>query len=85
MGDMRAFYEALDAIFRPSYQTKASLRSSDGSTMLTDKEAILQRRSQHFEGLFSDQRSMQEFSLAKTPQAEVKLELDDPTTHEEIK
>ena len=28
---------------------------------------------------------MQEFSLAKIPQADVKLELDDPPTREEIK
>ena len=37
--------------------------------MLTDKEAILQRWSEHFEGLFSD----------------CCTELDDPPTHEEIK
>ena len=53
--------------------------------MLTDKEAILQRWSEHFKGLFSDQRSVQESSLAKIPQVDVNLKLDDPPTHEEIK
>ena len=67
MGDMRAFYEALKDIHGPSHQTKAPLRSSDGSTLLTDKEVILQHRLEHFEGLFSDQRLMQESSLAKFP------------------
>ena len=43
MGDMRAFYKALKAIYGPSHQIQAPLRSSDGSTLLTDKEAILQR------------------------------------------
>ena len=56
-----------------------------GSTLLTDKEAILQRWSEHFEGLFSDQYSLQESSLAKIPQADVKLEFDDPPTCAEIK
>uniref|UniRef100_UPI003AF731A5 hypothetical protein n=1 Tax=Thiolapillus sp. TaxID=2017437 RepID=UPI003AF731A5 len=76
MGDMRAFYEALKAVYGPSHQIQAPLRSSDGSTLLTDKEAILQRWSEHFEGLFSDRRIVQESSLAKIPQVDVKLELD---------
>ena len=42
MGDMRAFYVALKAVFGPSRQIQAPLRSSDGCTLLTDKEAILQ-------------------------------------------
>ena len=61
------------------------LRSSDGSILLTDKEAILQRWSEHFEGLFSDRRTVQESSVAKIPQVDVKLELDDPLTREEIR
>ena len=43
MGEMRAFYEALKTVYGPSHQIQAPLRSSDGSTLLTDKEAILQR------------------------------------------
>ena len=77
MGDMRAFYEALKAICGPSRQIQAPLRSSDESTLLTDKGAILQRWSEHFEGIFSDRRTVQELSLAKIPQVDVKLELDD--------
>ena len=41
-------YEALKAIFGPSHQIQAPLCSSDGSTLLTDKEAILQRWLEHF-------------------------------------
>ena len=43
MGDMRAFHEALKAVYGPSHQIKAPLTSSDGRTLLADKEAILQR------------------------------------------
>ena len=49
MVDMRAFYDALKAIYGPSRQIQTPLRSSDGSIPLTDKEAILQRWSEHFE------------------------------------
>ena len=84
MDDMRAFYEALNAVHGPSYQIQASPCSSDERTLLTDKTAIIQRSSGHFESLFSDQRTVQESSQAKFPQANVKLELDDPPTCEEI-
>ena len=85
MGDMLAFYEALKAVHGPSHKIQAPLRSSDGSTLLTDKEAILQRWSEHFEGLFSDRCTVQESSLARIPRVDVKPELDDPPTREEIK
>ena len=85
MGEMRAFYEALKAVYGPSHQIQAPLCSSDGSILLTDKEAILQRWSEHFEGLFSGRRTVQKSSLAKIPQVDVKLELDDPPTREEIR
>ena len=85
MDDMRTFYKALKAVSGPSHQIQAPLRSSDGSTLLTDKEAILQRWSEHFEGLLSDRRTVQESSLAEIPQVDMKLELDNPPTREEIK
>ena len=85
MGDTRSIYEALKAIYGPSHQVHAPLHSSDGSTLLTGKEAIVQHWSEHFEGLFSDQHSVQESSLARIPQVDMKLELDDPPTREEIK
>ena len=81
MGDMRAFYEGLKAVYGPSHQIQAPLRSSDGSTLLTDKEAILQRWSEHFKGLFSYRHTVQESSLAQIPQVDVKLELDGPPAH----
>ena len=85
MRDMHTFYEALKAIYGPSHQIQAPLRSSNGSTLLKDKEAILQRWSEHFEGLFSDQCTVQVSSLAKIPQVDVKLELDDPPTCTQIR
>ena len=85
MGGMRAFFEAPKAVYGPSHQIQAPLRSSDGSTLLTDNEAILQRWSEHSEGLFGDRRTVHESSRAKIPQVDVKLELDDPPIREEIK
>ena len=70
MGDMCAFCEALKAVFGPPHQIQASLCSLDGSALRTDMEAILQRWLEHFEGHFSDQRTVQESSLAEIPQVD---------------
>ena len=48
MGDMHVFCEMLKAVIDPQHQIQAPLHSSDGSTLLTDKGAILQRWSEHF-------------------------------------
>ena len=53
--------------------------------LLRDKETTLQRWSEHFDDLFSDRRAVYESSLARIPQVDVKLELDDPPTREEIR
>ena len=76
--------------FRPKQTLRCicqrpSQRSLDGSTLLTDEEAILQRWSEHLEGLFNGQRTVYESSLANIPQVDVKLQLDNPPTHEESK
>ena len=63
---------------------QAPLRSLDGSTLLTGKEAIPQRWSEHFQGLFSNRSTVRESPLAKIPQVDVKLKLDDPSSREEI-
>ena len=82
---MRTFYKALKAVCGPSHQIQVCLRRLDGSSLLTDKEAILQCWSEHFEGLSSDRCTVQESSLAEIPQVDMKLELDNPPTREEIK
>ena len=84
MGDMRAFHEALKAVCGTSYQIYATLCSLDGSTLETDKEAILQRWLEHFKGLSSDQRTCRSLHWPIFPRRTLKLELD-PPTREEIK
>ena len=77
---MRAFYEPMKAVYGPSHQIQFPLLSLDGTILLTYEEAILQRCSEHVEGLFSFQRTVQESSLAKIPHMNVKLEFNDPST-----
>ena len=85
LGLTRSFFEALKAIYGPSYQTQAPVLSADRTTLHTDKESIITRWAEHFGGLFSDQRKMEDSSIEKIPVGEPKHELDKPPTVEENK
>ena len=85
LGLTRAFFEALKAIYGPSYQTQAPLLSADRATFHTDKESIMTHWTEHFGGLFSDQHKVADSSIENIPVVEPKHELDEPPTVEEIK
>ncbi|XP_069752263.1 uncharacterized protein [Narcine bancroftii] len=79
IGDFRGFYEALKAVYGPSPQVQSPLRSSDGKVLLSDKIFILNRWSEHFQPLFSANRSVQDFALLQP----LRLELDEVLTLDE--
>ena len=82
-GDNRGFYEALQVVYGPIYQVRSPLRSSDGLELLTDKTAILSRRSEHFQALFNANRTVKDSVILRIPQQPVKAELDNPPSFEE--
>ncbi|KAK6976599.1 craniofacial development protein 2 [Biomphalaria glabrata] len=83
-GDTSYFYESLRCAYGPTYQTTASLRSSDRSILFTSKADILNRWTEHYSMLFGDKRHVLEKSLANVPQKTIKEKLDDRPTSEEF-
>ncbi|GFR58504.1 hypothetical protein ElyMa_005362400 [Elysia marginata] len=59
----RRFYEALKTVYGPTRQIQSPLRSSDGQQLLTEKPDILTRWAEHFNTLFSIDRSVQDAAL----------------------
>ena len=82
-GDYRGFYEGLKKVYGPTIQVQSPLRSLDGQKLLTDKESILDRWSEHFQALFSANRTVQDTAILHIPQQTVKPELDELPTLEE--
>ena len=80
----RSFYECLKAAFGPRHQVQSPLRSSDGQTLHTDKVSILNRWSEHFQTLFSANRSVHETAMDRIPQEPELTELDVPPTYDEV-
>ena len=83
-GDYRGFYEALKAVYGPSHQVLSPLRSTDGQALLTDKVSILNRWAEHFQTLFSADRTVDDAVIQQIPQQSVKEELDEAPTLEEV-
>ena len=46
--DMKKFHDALKTIYGPKSSGATPVLSADGSTLLTDKDAILKRWAEHF-------------------------------------
>ncbi|GFO35998.1 endonuclease-reverse transcriptase [Plakobranchus ocellatus] len=83
MGDYRSFYEDLKAVYGPSHQVQSPLRSSDGLDLLTDSTSILTRWSEHFQNLFSANRTVQDTAMDRIPQLPLRDELDEIPSLEE--
>ena len=50
---MKNFFDALKTVYGPQSSGPTPLRSADGTSLLTDKEATLKRWAKHFGGVFN--------------------------------
>ena len=83
--DMKKFFDALKTIYGPQISGTSPLLSTDG-TILTDKEAILKRWAEHFDGVLNRPSSINDEAINRLPQVECNPLLDEfPTVPETIK
>lgn len=84
VGDYRGFYKALKAVYGHTHQVQSPLRGSEGQDLLTDNTSILARWSEHFQTLFSANRTVYDTAIDRVPELPLKEELDEPPTLEEL-
>ena len=81
--DMKKFFDALKTIWSPG---TTPLLSADGTSLLTDKEAILKRWAEHFDGVLNRPSSIIDEAINRLPQVECNPLLDElPTVSETVK
>ena len=81
--DMKKFHDALKTIYGPKSSGATTLLSADGNTLLTDKEAILERWAEHFNSVLNRPSSINEDAIDRLPQIECNVLLDEfPTVTE---
>ena len=81
--DMKKFHDALKTIYGPKSSGATTLLSADRNTLLTDKEAILERWAEHFNSVLNRPSSINEDAIDRLPQIESNVLLDEfPTVTE---
>ena len=84
--DMKTFFDALKTIYGPQSSRTTPLLSADGTSVLTDKEAILKRWAEHFDGVLNRPSSINDEAINRLPQVECNPLLDElPTVSETVK
>ena len=80
------FFDALKTIYGPQSLGTTPLLSADGTSLLTDKEAILKRWAEHFDGVFNRPSSINDEAINRLPEVECNPLLDElPTISETVK
>ena len=68
--DMKKFHDALKTIYDPKGSSAIPLLSADGSTLLTDKDAILKKWAEHFNSVLNRPSSVNDNAINRLPQIE---------------
>ena len=84
--DMKKFFDALKTVYGSQSSGTTPFFSEDGTSPLTDKEAILKRWAEHFDGVLNRPSSINDEAINRLPQVECNLLLDElPTVSETVK
>ena len=81
--DMKKFHDALKTIYGPKSSGATPPLSADGSSLLTDKDAILKRWAEHFNSVLNRPSSVNENTINRLPHIQCSVLLDEfPTVTE---
>ena len=78
--DMKKFFDALKTVYGPQSSGPTPLLYADGTSLLTDKEAILKRWAEQFDGVLNRPSSINDDAINRLPQMECNPLLDEPPT-----
>ena len=82
---MKNFFSDLKELYGPTKSGTSPLLSVDGKTLLTDKERVLARWAEHFDGVLNSPSSINDEAIERLPQVPTDEEMDDAPTEDEIK
>ena len=84
--DMKKFFDALKTVYGLHSSGTTPLLSADGTSLLTDKEFVLKRLAEHFDGVLNRPSSINDEAINRLLQVECNPLLDElPTASETVK
>ena len=78
--DLKKFYAGLKEVYGPTTSGASPLLSADGSTLITDKEKILERWAEHFDNVLNRPSAINNDAIDRLPQVPIDETLDAPPT-----
>lgn len=81
---LKNFYDGLKEVYGPTSAGSSHLLSADGSTLVTDKDKILERWAEHFDSVLNRPSTINDEAIDKLPQVPVEETMDAVPTLEEI-
>ena len=83
---MKKFFDSLKTVYGPQSSGTTPHLNADGTSLLTDKEAILKRWTEHFDSVLNRPSSIHDDAINRLPQVECNLLLGEfPTVSETVK
>ena len=82
--NMKNFYDGLKEVYGPTTSGSSPLLSADGSTLISDKEKILERWAEHFDSILNCPSTISGEAINQLPQNPFDETLDAVPTFEEI-
>ena len=83
--DSKRLYDAVKAVYGPQSSSTSPLLNVDGTTLITDKPAILNRWAERFSAVLNRPADINAKAIARLPQDETNADLDRPPSEEEVK
>ena len=74
---MKKFHDALKTVYGPKSSGATPLLSADGSTLLIDKDVILERWAEHFDSVLNHPSTVNVSAVNRLPQTQCNLLLHD--------
>lgn len=81
--DYKSFYQGLGAVYGPTHKASSSIKSKDG-VLLTEPDKVLDRWSEHFQGVLNQKANFDRTLLDEIPQWDINVRLNDVPTLEEV-
>ena len=82
--DMKNFYDSLKAVYGPSASSSSPMLNADGSTLITDKNEILKRWAEHFDGVLNRPSAINDEAIQRLPQVAINQALAIPPSQNEV-
>ena len=81
--DFKTFYQGLKAVYGPNYKASSAIKSKDG-VLLTEPAQVLDRWSEHFNGVLNQDSDFDMSVLGEIHQWDVNMSLNDLPTLQEV-